>query len=1238
MKIVFLLITILFNAYCSISSNSGNLKLSDGQSVTAQVGHNGIVNTLAISTDNQYFVTGGKDGVAKLWDKNGNEILSYIGHENSILTADISVEKKLVATGGLDGKVILWGIDGSKKKEIIVQGIAHWVKFTDNGIWIRNIFRGGVNNTGSYGQGVQMPLAIKHDTKNAIYFTRLYSLDGKIIGESPDGGNESWPDPVLLNDSIFFVYSTSSEIVEFYTDNTGKKSTVQLPFFHYEDRKNEPKISTLAVSEDSNTFAVATESETRKGNVFIFDKKGNMLLNLKISLKDDKILSLYLTPENKLVVGRGRGTDIYNLKGSRVCTNPSIAFELKRWNSLIGIPGNASKFIDSEKCEERFSLAPKFQKIYSIGKEIGQDNFFINSENSVIKYEISQDVIKPTIQDGILNKYSDLTGNISIVQKGKNYSIIENKNNNVISTFSESDLKKISDSVLNAEDKKEGKYTGNFYSIKPANFSENNPGGLLINYQTFYKGGGGDFKHSIYLNSYDPKTATNIISGEKSYNEEINTHLSSWDSSAVSDSGEFAIFLSVFDLTIKNKENKTLAKKEFRFNRSRWGGTLERAAFINKDQMIAIATSFNAEHEGDDIFYGTKFQNPIIILDLEGNLINVLNNFSSEIPEIQSFIEDKFIIVEADGTASIWDSKGVKHKSFAGNIGGAKQVLVFKESKRIATLDYANLIHFYDFAGNPIFTFGLDQKNNYLVYNPDNQYMLQNKDSASVLAFTKGIKSSSFENYDLFLNRPDVIFPLLNSNNKDKSLEDRIRTLKKLREYRIKQNGYTVSNIDNTKLHVPEVILETTIDNLIRKENTLSLSFKMKDEDSSGLNIIGYKIYVNGVPIYGDYVKRTYPNSNKLIEDKVVKIKEEVLLSQGDNSIEISCFTPDGVESPKEKILVKYEPPTSRKPDLYYIGIGVNAYDANKTGGLDALTYAVKDSQELKDTFEKSGKGKFANVYTKVLNDSEVTRENIGKLKDFLKNSQVDDQVIVFLSGHGIRKDTKVSDLIKAFGDTIPPQYKLRDGGDVDDVYYYMTSTANVDKPWENAIPLDGIRELVNGIPSRQKILLVDTCQSGEKLDLDDATVASLTKNVEIRKTRGQTAKTRGLNMVVKPGSNEKKEDTEKKIIQTIAKSNALKEMSELFPELRRGTGTIEISAATGAQSALESKEWQNGAFTFVIKEAILKGKAKDEKGNITARSLRKYVLDEVEKLTDGQQTPMVARDIAGRDFVIFGK
>jgi hypothetical protein len=89
---------------------------------------------------------------------------------------------------------------------------------------------------------------------------------------------------------------------------------------------------------------------------------------------------------------------------------------------------------------------------------------------------------------------------------------------------------------------------------------------------------------------------------------------------------------------------------------------------------------------------------------------------------------------------------------------------------------------------------------------------------------------------------------------------------------------------------------------------------------------------------------------------------------------------------------------------------------------------------------------------------------------------------------------------------------------------------------------------------------------------------------------------------------------------------------------LRRGTGTIEISASTGVQSALESYLWQNGAFTFTIKEAILQDKARQgvTKGkSITAQSLREYVLKRVEQLTGGAQTPTISRDIAGRDFVV---
>lgn len=494
----------------------------------------------------------------------------------------------------------------------------------------------------------------------------------------------------------------------------------------------------------------------------------------------------------------------------------------------------------------------------------------------------------------------------------------------------------------------------------------------------------------------------------------------------------------------------------------------------------------------------------------------------------------------------------------------------------------------------------------------------------------------SFDQFDLKFNRPDVILQkLIDVNFKlqtKEKIQNNIKYLLKFAEKRAKLNGLPAINAERNTL---DKGVRISVEIRKQMNQILEINIKQTNKDKK---IIGYKIFINGVPIYGNYIKKTYPNSEDQINTSEFEIVESVTLSPGQNKIETSAFTEDGIESPRESISITYTPPTHRKPNLYFVGIGIDDYNVSSTGGLDALTYAVKDSKELATAFASVGKKSFGKVYTKLLTDKEVSQESIQTLREFLSHSQVDDHVILFLSGHGIRKDTKVQDLLIAFGDKIPEHYKLRDKSDIDDVYYYMTSNSHVDRPWEKAIPLDSIRNLVNGIPSRQKIMFVDTCQSGEKLDLDEQAIVSLSRNVEIRKTRGKKAQTRGIKLVTIGNSLENQENMEQHIFQSAVKANAQKEMSELFPELRRGTGTIEISAATGVQSALESSEWKNGAFTYVIKEAILKGKAKDKNGNITAQSLRSYVLDEVERLTDGQQTPMVTRDIAGRDFVIFGK
>jgi hypothetical protein len=201
-----------------------------------------------------------------------------------------------------------------------------------------------------------------------------------------------------------------------------------------------------------------------------------------------------------------------------------------------------------------------------------------------------------------------------------------------------------------------------------------------------------------------------------------------------------------------------------------------------------------------------------------------------------------------------------------------------------------------------------------------------------------------------------------------------------------------------------------------------------------------------------------------------------------------------------------------------------------------------------------------------------------------------------------------------------------------------MTSTATLKTIDQKAVSMKNIRSLLETSPSRQKLLFLDTCQSyvdskgevnggkGKKGDNQKKTVVQL-KN--------------GGRLIFAGARSVKGFET------TLALTKKTSEISELFPELRRGTGTIEISAAINGQAALEGieladkKVLENGVFTYAIKEALAKGsKVRDKDGRISAKALRSYVLKRVEELTtdvDGRvhQSPMVARDIAGRDWVV---
>lgn len=81
-------------------------------------------------------------------------------------------------------------------------------------------------------------------------------------------------------------------------------------------------------------------------------------------------------------------------------------------------------------------------------------------------------------------------------------------------------------------------------------------------------------------------------------------------------------------------------------------------------------------------------------------------------------------------------------------------------------------------------------------------------------------------------------------------------------------------------------------------------------------------------------------------------------------------------------------------------------------------------------------------------------------------------------------------------------------------------------------------------------------------------------------------------------------------------------DISRVVNELTQAkNGVVVYSSSTGRQSSLENADWGHGAFTKALVEG-LEGKAADEQGKITCKSLDLYITERVKQLTSGEQTP----------------
>lgn len=339
-------------------------------------------------------------------------------------------------------------------------------------------------------------------------------------------------------------------------------------------------------------------------------------------------------------------------------------------------------------------------------------------------------------------------------------------------------------------------------------------------------------------------------------------------------------------------------------------------------------------------------------------------------------------------------------------------------------------------------------------------------------------------------------------------------------------------------------------------------------------------IWVNGVPVFGFKGMEVSSTAGASISKEIA-----LTLSTGKNVIEASAVNTKGVEGVRERMDVVLDVPTT-KPDLYIVAIGVSDYVQDYD-----LRYAAKDASDISATFALQTE-RYGAIHQLKYLDKDATRANILKAKETLMKSKVDDEVIVFVASHGLLDD------------------KLD--------YYIATTDVDFVNPAIKGLLYEDLEGLLDGIPARKKLMMIDACHSGE-VDKEDALLAS---NTAQNSTNGVSA--RGFTVVKSKG-------------QALGLTNSFELMKEIFADVRRGTGTIVISAAAGKEYAFENDVWKNGAFTFSLLEGLKSGNAdKDKNKEVSISEIRDYVSKKVQELTNGKQNPTSRAENLEFDFRVW--
>ena len=498
-----------------------------------------------------------------------------------------------------------------------------------------------------------------------------------------------------------------------------------------------------------------------------------------------------------------------------------------------------------------------------------------------------------------------------------------------------------------------------------------------------------------------------------------------------------------------------------------------------------------------------------------------------------------------------------------------KDIQLHPKENKMLVLTEDNNVKIYDidketFTGSFLFLDSTD----YILQVPSGYYQGTPSAAKRLLYTTHDLQVISFEQLDVKYNRPDIVLQTMghaDSNVIKMNLNAYAKRIKKLGiDTAAFRDGYSVPRADITNRNA-----------LSEVQLSEKLLLHIKASDSSYL-LDRLNIWVNEVPVFGSKGKSVRQNRSKKLD-----FSSTVILSEGVNRIETSITNVNGTESYRMPLIVNYTPPSKQKITTYFIGIGIDQFTDTSYN----LNYSVKDIRDLSAKLKQQ----YGNdIIIDTLFNENVTVSNVKALKQKLKNTTVNDKVLISYSGHGL--------LSKDYD------------------YFLSTYSVNFKNPAENGLPYDEFESLLDSIPARKKLMLIDACHSGE-VDKEEF------RQVKISQS------TLAANHVVSKGGeiSESEEGSQK-----LGLKNSFELMQNLFVNVGKSTGATIISAAAGTEFALENGNLKNGVFTYCIMEAM------DKYPTMKVSELKKVVGARVQELTNGMQKPTSRNEAIAVDWNVW--